>query len=182
MNYKIKCTTLELETLQKNLFESTDITLPNGSTKVEAPLGNEHYVFIDKKFIWTENVMAFEMMEDYKEVQVSDITVDMFKDVLVQDSDKDLSEFTRLTRAELVKELLSGKKLIGERFSKNCYIYFNNEEYVPFRFVDGTDDKPMSEGMWQGVNWRLFVPAKKMTIKEIEKELGYLVEIIEDEF
>jgi len=163
IQYKIKCNSEEFKSIQDECFKS-GITLPNGKTEYMEVMGNEHYAFIDKEFIWVESRAAFDIKEDYKELTLEEVTPGIFEDkpeTVTLSDDIELVEFTELNRTELVTLLLNGHRLVGKSFSKNYYICFDHSESMPFRFVNDFEnyDKPMSESIWSEKAWKDYVEA-----------------------
>ena len=191
--FKIKCNTEQLKKIQQIAFDN-GLTWPNGGTTIQIPMGSEHFVFMDKEYIWTESADAFTHKDVYETVE-PELYI-QFEGNEFPDEDEiespikndDLPEFrswsdswVSMSKDEVVQRLISGKKLQGDMFDSKCYLeYDSSSQGSPFRFIDLSENyhNGATDGVWDERYWREFVPPKKMTIKEIERELGFPVEVI----
>lgn len=223
MNIRIKCNSNQSEKIQQILFEK-NITWPNGGTNVVVLMGDEHYLFVDNEYVWSESADAFKVKESYKEVYADDFisaygNMDLFVEddkeeirepfVMGQgelsDEDKETAEkiveeinnykepeFTDMSKRVFIENLMAGTKLQGKMFDECCYCEYDESHYNPFRFIctnpdedqytdsNGNYNQPMSDGIWNTSGWKVYVPKKKMTLRQIEEELGYKIQLVEE--
>ena len=182
MNYKIKCDNEQLEAVQIVAFDN-GLTWPGGSQNITKLMGNEHYIFMDKEYIWSESKDAFYLKENYQEINVEDYVKfegePYSENEVYEEPVEPVTDLIELDKVNLVTLLINGEYLLREDQSAYCYFDIDNSE--PFRSVRVYDksESRMDRYDWETRLWRKYDVPTQMTLKEIEEALGYRIEIVD---